>query len=376
MEKAVPPWTTIGWRVSARRRAWFEGAFRPPLRAGCNRRNSSIWIRRLTLVSTADIIGGNSGSPSLIATASYVGIIFDGNIQSLVLDFSYTDEQARAVSVHSSAILEALRKVYQADALADEIEHARKVEIGNSHSISPSQKQLSLPAGRIKSTQHCGIPYIQYHVETAYQAFHQKKYLTRGGFFGGVNGKGRPQFLDSAWRHTIRRSKCPTVSSYALYPRQNPCLNPRKPRYLQTCRLRISSFSSWQPLRETDSLVRAAIAVSMHELDDIDPAAIEKSLSNIALEIKNRSRSGSPNANVAQLHQVLFEEWGFTGNIDDYYAPDNSYLPRVIQSRRGIPVTLSLIYKSVAQQVGLIARGINSPVHFWQPLKSTTLDDH
>ena len=54
-----------------------------------------------------------------------MGIIFDGNIQSLVLDFVYTDEQARAISVHSSAIIEALRKVYGADALADEIERGR-----------------------------------------------------------------------------------------------------------------------------------------------------------------------------------------------------------------------------------------------------------
>jgi hypothetical protein len=54
-----------------------------------------------------------------------VGIIFDGNIQSLVLDIKYTDEQARAVSVHSSAIAEALRKIYGADALVDEIERGR-----------------------------------------------------------------------------------------------------------------------------------------------------------------------------------------------------------------------------------------------------------
>ena len=66
----------------------------------------------------------------------------------------------------------------------------------------------------------------------------------------------------------------------------------------------------------------------------------------------------------AELHEVLFEEWGFTGNAEDYYAPDNSYLPRVLQTRRGIPVTLSLIYKAVAQQVGLIVRDINTPVHF------------
>jgi hypothetical protein len=72
-------------------------------------------------VCTADIIGGNSGSSVVNKKGEVVGLIFDGNIQSLVGDFMYTEEQARAVAVHSRGIDEALRKVYGAGKLADEI---------------------------------------------------------------------------------------------------------------------------------------------------------------------------------------------------------------------------------------------------------------
>ena len=72
-------------------------------------------------VTTADIIGGNSGSPTVNRAGEVVGIVFDGNIQSLVGNFIYDERQNRAVHVDSRAIIESLRKIYQADALANEL---------------------------------------------------------------------------------------------------------------------------------------------------------------------------------------------------------------------------------------------------------------
>ncbi|MEN9677059.1 MAG: hypothetical protein RIS76_2955 [Verrucomicrobiota bacterium] len=77
-------------------------------------------------INTADIIGGNSGSPVVNRAGEFVGIIFDGNLQSLVLDFAYDDVQARALSVDSRGILEALDKVYGVRDLVKELKTGKR----------------------------------------------------------------------------------------------------------------------------------------------------------------------------------------------------------------------------------------------------------
>ena len=76
----------------------------------------------LDFVTTGDIIGGNSGSPVVNRAGELVGLIFDGNIESLAGDYVYDGAKNRAVAVHSAGMIEGLRKLYGANALADELE--------------------------------------------------------------------------------------------------------------------------------------------------------------------------------------------------------------------------------------------------------------
>jgi hypothetical protein len=118
--KQIPPWTTIGGTFKHAEAHGSKEPFELP-ESWLKNRDKLKADTPFNFVSTADIIGGNSGSPVINKSGELVGIIFDGNIQSLVLDFTYADTVARAVSVHSSGIMEALRKVYGATALADEL---------------------------------------------------------------------------------------------------------------------------------------------------------------------------------------------------------------------------------------------------------------
>jgi regulator of sirC expression with transglutaminase-like and TPR domain len=119
------------------------------------------------------------------------------------------------------------------------------------------------------------------------------------------------------------------------------------------------------PIVDTcQGLLRAAIAISMHALDDVDPLRVEQRLQILSLRVRERSPSQRPAAILANLHAVLFDEEGFAGNLDHYYNALNSYVPAVLDSRRGLPILLSLIYKTVGEGAGLIVEGVNAPGHF------------
>ncbi len=123
--KQVPPFTVMSGLYD--RAASME--YRPPFdlpKRWVDKRRAIDGNVPFNFVATHDIIGGNSGSPVVNRAGEFVGIIFDGNIQSLVLDFAFEEKQARSLSVHSAGILESLRKVYGAGALVDELTKGRR----------------------------------------------------------------------------------------------------------------------------------------------------------------------------------------------------------------------------------------------------------
>jgi regulator of sirC expression with transglutaminase-like and TPR domain len=119
-----------------------------------------------------------------------------------------------------------------------------------------------------------------------------------------------------------------------------------------------------QDLDADGALLRAAVAISMHEMPEVDYRQVEDRLQGLANRVLARVRSDNPKALLAHAHAVLFDEEKFIGNVENYYDPANSYIPAVLESKRGIPITLCLIYKEVLERVGLHVVGTNSPGHF------------
>ncbi len=118
--KPVPAFTTFSDLYERARATKYQPPFDLP----------AIWEKRRTrlelktpfnYVSTCDIIGGNSGSPVVNRSGDFVGIIFDGNLESLPWDYGYDSRTGRAISVDSAAIIQALNDVYRAKDLAREL---------------------------------------------------------------------------------------------------------------------------------------------------------------------------------------------------------------------------------------------------------------
>ena len=111
-------------------------------------------------------------------------------------------------------------------------------------------------------------------------------------------------------------------------------------------------------------LFRAAFAIALHERPEASLAEAETIVENLTDTVRSRVRSGSAEALLAHLHDVLFDVYGLCGNAADYYDPANSYLPDVLRTRQGIPISLVLVYRRVAEPLGIVVHGVNAPGHF------------
>jgi hypothetical protein len=118
--KKVPPFTTLGGLYARSEQFKQQFPYNLPQR-WWDRRNSLNLNTPFNFVSTNDIIGGNSGSPAINKNGELVGLIFDGNIQSLVGDFMYDPSVNRAISVDSRGMLEVMRKIFDANDLVAEL---------------------------------------------------------------------------------------------------------------------------------------------------------------------------------------------------------------------------------------------------------------
>jgi regulator of sirC expression with transglutaminase-like and TPR domain len=112
-------------------------------------------------------------------------------------------------------------------------------------------------------------------------------------------------------------------------------------------------------------LLEAAAAVAQVEEPGLDTHDVLAQVDGLAGTLQRRLAADAPAIQrLRLLNHFFFEELGFGGNVNDYYDRRNSCLPHVLATRRGIPITLALIYLELAGQVGLKAHGVSFPGHF------------
>jgi regulator of sirC expression with transglutaminase-like and TPR domain len=117
-------------------------------------------------------------------------------------------------------------------------------------------------------------------------------------------------------------------------------------------------------------LTEAALSIAQDVYPHLDMGAIQSELDRLAAILKGRlPADASPVQRLRSLNRYFFRELGFSGNRNDYYDPDNSYLNRVLERRRGIPISLAVLYMELGQQIGLPLRGVSFPGHFLVKLK-------
>jgi regulator of sirC expression with transglutaminase-like and TPR domain len=116
--------------------------------------------------------------------------------------------------------------------------------------------------------------------------------------------------------------------------------------------------------------LEAAIAIAQDDDPTLDIQTVLAQIDVLAVKLKQRiAADTSPLQRLRYLNRYFFQELGFAGNVNDYYDPDNSYLHRVLATRRGIPISLALLYIEIAQQIGLDARPVSFPGHFLVKVK-------
>ena len=109
----------------------------------------------------------------------------------------------------------------------------------------------------------------------------------------------------------------------------------------------------------------AALLIASGEYPELDLAAELRTLDSLAdAALPLAGNDGDPLYSINRLSEYLFDELGFRGNEEDYYDPRNSYLNEVLSRRRGIPITLSLLYIEVGKRLGLPLLGVGMPGHF------------
>ncbi len=113
------------------------------------------------------------------------------------------------------------------------------------------------------------------------------------------------------------------------------------------------------------ALLEAAVAVAQDDDAALDVQGVLAQIDALALRLKRRlPADAAPLQRLRLLNTYFFHELGFSGNVNNYYDRANSALPAVLRTRRGIPLTLALLYVELATQVGLRAQGVAFPGHF------------